>query len=38
MGLDNITKRYHFLSNQEVLISEDAHYFTVKLPIITATI
>lgn len=34
MGLDNIVKRYQFLSNQNVLISEDADNFTVKIPII----
>lgn len=34
MGLDNIVKRYQFLSNQNVLINEDADNFTVKIPII----
>jgi LytS/YehU family sensor histidine kinase len=35
MGLDNIAKRYEFLSNQKVGVSQDNGIFKVKLPIIS---
>lgn len=34
IGLENIKKRYHFLTNRPVIISEENEHFTVKLPII----
>jgi sensor histidine kinase YesM len=34
LGLDNITKRYKFLSDKPVEIQESAHHFTVRLPLI----
>ncbi len=35
VGLENIKRRYEFLSNQPVLIEQDEHTFVVKLPILT---
>lgn len=34
LGLANISQRYEFLTHKPILIQEDEHYFTVKLPII----
>ncbi|MEM9886883.1 MAG: histidine kinase [Bacteroidota bacterium] len=34
VGLDNIKKRYQYLSSQDILIEESKHFFIVKLPII----
>jgi sensor histidine kinase YesM len=36
LGLENISKRYGFLSNEKVLIEQSADTFFVKLPIIPA--
>ncbi len=35
IGLDNITKRYEFLSNQKITIEETKTIFRVKLPLIS---
>jgi sensor histidine kinase YesM len=35
IGLDNISKRYEFLSNQKIVIEETAKSFTVKLPLLS---
>lgn len=35
LGLDNISKRYHFLSDQKVQVSEDEQFFKVRIPIIS---
>jgi sensor histidine kinase YesM len=35
IGLDNITKRYEFLSNQKIRIAETATNFVVKLPLLS---
>lgn len=35
IGLDNITKRYEFLSNQKVFMEETAEKFIVKLPLLS---
>ena len=35
IGLENIKSRYQFLSNGEVMINRDPHYFMVKLPLLT---
>lgn len=37
LGLENISKRYEFLSNEKVVIEQSADMFLVKLPIIPAT-
>jgi hypothetical protein len=36
LGLENISKRYEFLSNEKVMIEQSADKFFVKLPIIPA--
>lgn len=33
-GLDNIKKRYQYLSDQEVQVKQDEQYFTVSLPLL----
>lgn len=33
-GLDNLLSLYKYLSDRPMLIEEDAHYFTVKIPLI----
>ncbi|HEX9513270.1 MAG TPA: histidine kinase [Puia sp.] len=33
-GLENINERYRHLVKKEIIISEDTHFFTVKLPVI----
>lgn len=35
VGLENIRKRYAFLSNKPMEVIKDEHYFQVKLPILT---
>jgi hypothetical protein len=35
IGLDNITKRYEFLSNQKIIIEETPASFIVKLPLLS---
>lgn len=35
VGLENIKRRYEFLSNQPVFIEQDEHTFVVKVPILT---
>lgn len=37
IGLDNISKRYEFLSNQRITIQETASDFIVKLPLLSNT-
>jgi sensor histidine kinase YesM len=37
VGLENICKRYEFLSDRKVEIREDEHHFTVKLPLLSRT-
>ena len=33
-GLDNLLSLYKYLSDRPMLIEEDVHYFTVKIPLI----
>lgn len=37
VGLDNIRRRYEFLSEKKVEVVEDEQYFTVKLPVLLNT-
>ncbi len=34
IGLNNIERRYQFLSSREILVSDSGDYFTVKLPLL----
>jgi hypothetical protein len=34
VGLDNIRKRFGYFSEHLVIVTQDAHYFTVKLPLL----
>lgn len=38
VGLQNLSHRYEFLGNKNILIDNDGQYFTVKLPIINMNI
>ena len=34
IGLDNLKKRYTYITNQEVIIDESENYFSVSIPLI----
>jgi len=34
IGLDNISKRYKFVSNQDISIQHEPDFFTIRLPLL----